>query len=546
MKKFYKSSLVALSTLFCTAGFAQTEMVKDFHPADKGFGLAPTSIVSTSEFMVFSGTADAKVHPIFGTNSFPEPFVTNGTAEEFYELDLNPMIDNGTKYGSNPKNFFVFKDEIYFTATSDTATALYKISALSGSAEFVTSKWVPSYQPQIVMSGFPASEHVAFVGKDPNNAEDDNYYILLWDGEAEMPSMKSNQTSMFAGALYSIDGTRGFVGLGGVSDIWVFGAQNLNEDIGTELCVAYYNRARGAQAIFTDLNEGTKTVNEVVYQLDGSPEDFTVIDNVIYFNSAITNEVWKLDIGAGQMNAVKVDTINSSINQNTIVKLLSVYDGKLVFSGVKRTATDSTSTSPVNLFTYDPATEMVEALITSSEYEIRDPRSMVAMGDYLYFGGNYRSIPYDYTQNASPLFRYDGSEIVNLTPGLKSVREMHAFNDKLYFSAKNDTAIDNGDGSYSSSYDELFVYDPSFIPTGLSKEKAYQKVQFWPNPSNGVLNISGAQEGVGTYSLYNLNGQLMDEGKFSSNKIQYDVPKGTYLLRVYTQNQMHVEKIMVE
>ncbi len=547
MRKFYKNSMLAVATMFCTAGFGQTEIVNDYYSADKGYGVSPNSMISNSSVMVFSGVTDALSRGMLGTTYFWEPFLTDGTADVFKGFNLNPLIDGGLNMGSNPKHFFVFNDEIYFTATDDTDTdGIYKINNETNEVELVTTKWVPANQPQVGLAGFPATEKFYVVGKNPEDETDTNNYLLTWDGTDALPTMKTNQVSMFAGALFSIDGSKNFVSLGGATDAYVFGATNPNEDIGTEVCVYYYNRARGAMATFTDINPGVKVVNDVEYQLDGAPEDFTVIDGVVYFNSAITNKVWKIDLNEGA-TATLVESINNAINANTTLDIHTVYDGKLVLSGVATTEESATETSPVNLFLYDPVTENVTSVLTTGDGELRDISSVVVLNDILYFGANYRSVPYDYMNNASPLFSYDGTELVNLTPGLTGVRDLHVFNDKIYFAGTDAQGVDNGDGTYSSTYSELFVYSPvENSTTGIGKVAGPAALKIYPNPSSGILNIEGAPVEQGTYSIYDLGGKLMDQGSFDGTKIDYNVSAGTYLLRVVADKETKVTMIVVE
>ena len=529
MKKIY------IGLLFLTFSIivkSQTvEIVKDFLPVEKGFGITPSDIVSNSEMMVFTGAVDGLDRGWLGITLFTEPFVTNGTADKFTALDINPNLNGDYKLSSNPKFYFVLKDTIYFVANDGTNDGLYKMLDVDGNYELVTTEWVPRYQP-IVNS----MDVAVFADTIQADSEDDNIYFLEWDGNEEsIPSVATGHEG-----LYNMSGSAGFgtMTVAGAT-YYVFAAQNPNEDIGNELCVIYYNRRTGYAAQFTDLAPGDADENG--YLDNGSPENFTVLGYEVYFND-IKGQVWKVDLAAG-FDAVLVDDINSVINiGNTVTNVLGTFDGKLLFSGVSKTEA-GTETDPRNVFTYNPGDGSVSPLNTSADYEIRDPESFVELDGKLYFSGNYRTIPYDNAASGNPLWCWDGTDLTTIASDLKGVRELHIFNNKVYFSATDPDGVDNGDETFDSTYAELFVYDPS-TATGISKVNTSEMVVA-PNPSNGFVTISGINTQEAAYILYDMSGKQVEKGLVVANQIDFKVGAGVYLLKVENKDQVQVVKIII-
>jgi hypothetical protein len=72
------------------------------------------------------------------------------------------------------------------------------------------------------------------------------------------------------------------------------------------------------------------------------------------------------------------------------------------------------------------------------------------------------------------------------------------------------------------------------------------ELMVYPNPSNGIINIECNDNSVKCYSIYALDGQLLQQGKVI-NRIDFsNHPKGTYILRVKTQNKQLQQKITLQ
>ena len=69
-----------------------------------------------------------------------------------------------------------------------------------------------------------------------------------------------------------------------------------------------------------------------------------------------------------------------------------------------------------------------------------------------------------------------------------------------------------GTGYDGSFYDDLYAYSGT---AGISEMTAENTLNFYPNPSHSLLQISGQKEALVGYSIYSLTGALMEESTFN-------------------------------
>ena len=83
------------------------------------------------------------------------------------------------------------------------------------------------------------------------------------------------------------------------------------------------------------------------------------------------------------------------------------------------------------------------------------------------------------------------------------------------------------------SYGEVEDYAVSIIENTLAvKDTKSQQVQVYPNPAVDVLNITKVSDKA-TYSIYNMAGQAVNNGKVVNNKVQVSqLQKGVYIIVV--------------
>jgi hypothetical protein len=84
--------------------------------------------------------------------------------------------------------------------------------------------------------------------------------------------------------------------------------------------------------------------------------------------------------------------------------------------------------------------------------------------------------------------------------------------------------------------------------TGQVKRYIKNQLSIYPNPATEILNVDVGEIEAGELELYSLSGQLQ-LGQPITSKLQMldisDIPEGTYLLRVKTQEGSYAKKVVV-
>jgi hypothetical protein len=94
-----------------------------------------------------------------------------------------------------------------------------------------------------------------------------------------------------------------------------------------------------------------------------------------------------------------------------------------------------------------------------------------------------------------------------------------------------------------------FSAQTTITNTGIADEAATQKVVIYPNPSNGIFNLSVPENKNGKIQVTDLAGKLITAQEFTGNETKLDLqqsPKGIYLVRITTDGQSIIRRIIVE
>lgn len=521
MKKNY---LIILLCTISGLAIAQTsDVVKDYYPNEKGFGLMPEKMISTSNMIFFNGAEAMLDRGIRGIYYYYDAFVTDGTATNFNALDINPGQDLGQQ--SAPTKSFVVNDEIYFVATNGTTNGIYKVADATGQYSLVTSDWLPATQPKTHV--FDAGKAV-FVGANPADAADTKKYLLQWDGNAaNSPAIINGHSGMYDA---NPSGDFASISVAGAT-YYVMSAKDPNDVNNVyQVCAIYYDRRSGLDKVrFTKINAD---VTKSDY-----PRGFVALGYSIYFDDSY-GKVWKVDFSTNP-GAVEVTDINTVIATGTnTTKMLGTYGDKLVFSA------KNNGESTFSVFVYDPSSATVTKL--NDGFEIRNSANPIMVDGKLYFEGQYNTIPYDNTAQVTPLWCYDGSTLQQLATDIAPVSNIHAFNNKVYFNAEDIDGAFLADGvTPASTLKELFVYDPNGTPTAIRPAFNSNNITVSPNPSNGYVNVTGIDANA-TYEIYSVAGSLLEQGAVVNGQIDYNVQSGVYLLKVTEGSNTKVVKIMVK
>jgi PKD repeat protein len=90
--------------------------------------------------------------------------------------------------------------------------------------------------------------------------------------------------------------------------------------------------------------------------------------------------------------------------------------------------------------------------------------------------------------------------------------------------------------------------------TGMESLNQGESVSIFPNPSNGIFNLTSVlnQEGNAVISIFDMNGKLIHNenlgkiGKQNTRTIQVSVAPGVYTLRLNTQDRSITRKLVIK
>tara|TARA_R110000868_G_scaffold104078_9_gene286247 strand:+ start:432 stop:1079 length:648 start_codon:yes stop_codon:yes gene_type:complete len=84
--------------------------------------------------------------------------------------------------------------------------------------------------------------------------------------------------------------------------------------------------------------------------------------------------------------------------------------------------------------------------------------------------------------------------------------------------------------------------------TGVEKQTALNEINFYPNPSNGILFFNQTFTGKTlNYELIDIKGRAVRQGDLNGNKLNFtDVEKGIYFLRIIESGKTSVKKVILK
>jgi len=87
-------------------------------------------------------------------------------------------------------------------------------------------------------------------------------------------------------------------------------------------------------------------------------------------------------------------------------------------------------------------------------------------------------------------------------------------------------------------------------PDGVSQIKADDRLTVFPNPTDGIINITTASEQAETYTLEIINSQgtILLKTTFTEKRLIINLdayPKGIYYIKIYSKYQVNTEKIVL-
>jgi hypothetical protein len=104
-----------------------------------------------------------------------------------------------------------------------------------------------------------------------------------------------------------------------------------------------------------------------------------------------------------------------------------------------------------------------------------------------------------------------------------------------------------GDGkNHPDKVPKLTIYSALVSVPGINGPPPVFDV--YPNPTEGILNISVKSDGISQIQIFNAMGQLVRSTEVTSQSISLDVSDlkgGLYILRAVTQNKMFTQKVIL-
>ncbi len=470
-----KNYLIAFLCFISSITFAQTtSIVKDYYSYENEWGLRPKDFTSNSTMLVFSGAESATYVSFWGDyNAFYEPFVTDGTADNFTNCDLYA----GTENPSGPAYYFVLNDVIYCAASDADGEKLFKFNDLTGAYE-VAATWTPNNKP-VVINDFGNTEKIIFAGTNPDDDTDTNNYLLEWDGTTESPVIR------IASPVINVNTTNQVYYYGGATSLTFLYAQDPSNTVnGYQFCVYQYSWFGGGKATYYNLVDG----------FDDYIEGFTQAGGVVYFNDR-DNYVWKFDLNVSE--PVVVTTISDAIEENTSLKLLGEYNSKLIFVACP------SGNEQRRIYSYDPATEDLTIL---SDKDLRDVEKIETLDGMMYFVANERVYDtngnYDSSLSGTRMLVYDGATVQSVCDDYNVTMEFTPFDGKIYFCGEDEDGAFEADGSTpATTYNEVFSYTPptTYYITYETAGGTHSNLDYFNSLSETIVLTDAVKEGYTTF-----------------------------------------------
>ncbi len=144
----------------------------------------------------------------------------------------------------------------------------------------------------------------------------------------------------------------------------------------------------------------------------------------------------------------------------------------------------------------------------------------------------------------------DDTYTVDIMDGLE---EEEMMNFKLYRpSTEKEYALEVTWNTSMPNYDGVYAIDGMSMISNLKvgstdiSESDFANVSIYPNPTSGVLSINGLN-GNANVSVTNVHGQLIFNAALVNNQLDMsNQPKGVYFIRIYNDDEMMIQKVILK
>jgi len=395
-----------------------------------------------------------------------ELWVTDGSEAGTVMLkDINTtiVVDSSATYGSNPSNFVVYNNKLYFSAAGsyDTSNDIYD-----------TELWVTdgtetgTVQVKDINSTLISGSETSTYNSNPSN-------LTLFNGLLYFSAAGSYDTSnyIYDTELWVTDGTEtGTVQVKDINSTLISGSETSTYSSNPSNLTVFngllYFSAAGSydtsnyiydtELWVTDGTEiGTVQVKDINTTLisgsetstyNSNPSNLTVFNGLLYFSAddgTTGTELWETDgteAGTAMLTDIYTGEAAGSDPSN-----LTVFNNKLYF-----TANDGTNGTELWSTDGTKAGAVMLTDIYTGEAAGSDPSNLTVFNNKLYFKAD------DGATNGRELWATDGTstDVLNLNAGSDAVnsftyydqRKMRVYKNKLYFYTA--VAPNNSDGAF--------------------------------------------------------------------------------------------------
>lgn len=512
MKKMYTlmAMLLAIFTLK-----AQVELFKDIRPGTSG---GSPSYLTTFDGKVFFKAND-------GTNG-NELWVTDGIMNPDDSTPGTYMIDLDANSSSNPADLIVYNNELYFFATglNGAGTEEKGIYTIDGTQIIAESGFNSPLTNAAVVDGLIYS--APFVGVDAE--------LRTFDGTTQNVAYIADQSHTPVNPSEYIHFN---------NKIFMYSARvDENDQIGLELYE--YNAVNGTLELFKEFVSGTVPETDWmgnptggVIGNNGAVSDFTVIGDKMYFSANIVTQDNGADVAPNtalvlwETDGTVENTIQVPGASNLVdVKNLYAWNGDLYFGGDNGSDGDE-------LYKYTPGgSAVVLSSVGTGTNSNHDPKNFCEYNGELYYMGKIDG-NFNYL-----LHKTDGATCTTIDSNIKlSTSGVLAEVNGILIFYGNDTRL-SGDARFGN---ELYYYDASKA-TAIGDTPKSHTFSIYPNPTQGLINVSGIESNTATYKLYNLAGACIERGMINNGQITLNAVNGVYMLEIATETTSEVQKVVIK
>ena len=403
---------------------------------------------------------------------------------------------------SSPNNFIVFNNKLYFTAINENVSG---VDLFSTDGTSVTDESLYDTSFSGLFNPIELNGKLYYTGF--NSSVEPNK-LVEFDGITgnEVPDTGAGEESVLGGNTIAFN-----------DKILLYMNYSTDDDaVGTEL----YEYDPDAQTftLIKDIDAGSG---------NSSISNFVQIGSEVYFEAE--SEVWKTD-GTTDGTVLVTSIGNESIGS---VRNFFVWNDELYFEGDNGTDDDE-------LYKYTPASDTVIALSNiAGANDNHDPDDFIIVNDpalsaeTLFYSGEPD------TDNDARLYSTDGSSITQLTEDFVDVSELAYFPDNNNILFRADVLDDNGDETLGS---ELYAYDLNTLSVSSFN---FGEVKIYPNPATDRIFVKST-ENIGSYDIFNLQGQKVQSGKLNNDAIDINLSTGIYILNLTNTSQNKQIKFIVK